>query len=369
MKILLVDPYLTPSHEAWLGSFSLLKTHEVQILTLPPYHWKWRMHGGAIILAQQLAETKFRPDVVIATEMLDLNLFMAQCREVISRTSKCILYFHENQLNYPISDRDLDRQKNYDNHYAFINYTSALLADRIIFNSFYHKQSFLERLPPFLRQFPDHQLDKSVEDLEQKSSIIYPGFDALAIQRNSQFWENTTPIILWNHRWEYDKNPDSFFKILFNLSDEGLPFGLVVLGQSFSRVPPIFQRAREKLEAHILHWGFLEDRAEYYHWLWRSDIVISTSNQDFFGISVVEAIHANCYPLLPDRLAFPEHIPLHLQPRHLYRSESDLLVKLRALLTGSPHRNLKNYELSEHLRNYHYDRIAVDYEKLFERLF
>ena len=28
------------------------------------------------------------------------------------------------------------------------------------------------------------------------------------------------PLILWNHRWEYDKNPEPFFQSLFRLKDE-----------------------------------------------------------------------------------------------------------------------------------------------------
>ncbi|MBK8502133.1 MAG: DUF3524 domain-containing protein [Saprospiraceae bacterium] len=368
MKILLIDPYLTPSHETWLGCFSRLKAHEIQILTLPPYHWKWRMHGGAIILAQQFVAREFDPDVVIATEMLDLNLFMAQCRKSIRSSCRWIIYFHENQLNYPVSNQDLDRQKNYDNHYAFINYTSALVADWIVFNSRYHQNSFFERLHPFLRQFPDHQLDKSIGALEKKSSVIYPGYNAQQIEQNKRVSENTIPVILWNHRWEYDKDPDTFFNALFSLSDEGLKFGLVVLGQSFRQIPSIFHQAREKLSAHILHWGYLENRKEYDHWLWKSDIAISTSNQDFFGISVVEAIYANCYPLLPDRLAFPEHIPDHLRHRHLYSSQADLLTKLRALLTGWRADDFDNHLLKEHLQDYHYDKIAVEYEKLLEQL-
>jgi glycosyltransferase involved in cell wall biosynthesis len=271
-------------------------------------------------------------------------------------------------LNYPVSHRDLDREKNYDNHYAFINYTSALVADWIIFNSQYHQNSFFEHLTPFLRQFPDHQLDKSIADLQKKSSVIYPGFNALQIEQNVYVQQNDTPVILWNHRWEYDKDPDSFFRVLFALSEEGLQFGLVVLGQSFRRIPSIFESAREKLSAHILHWGYLEDRKEYDHWLWRSDIAISTSNQDFFGISVIESIYANCYPLLPDRLAFPEHIPDHLKSRHLYSSQADLQAKLRSLLTHWREQHFENSLLIEHLRDYHYDKIAEEYDKLFVRL-
>jgi glycosyltransferase involved in cell wall biosynthesis len=271
-------------------------------------------------------------------------------------------------LNYPVSDQDLDRLKNYDNHYAFINYTSALVADWVVFNSRYHQRSFFERLHPFLGRFPDHQLGNSIGELQKKSSVIYPGFDAQQIKQNELVTENSIPVILWNHRWEYDKDPETFFNALFSLAEEGLKFNLVVLGQSFRQIPPIFNEARGKLSAHILHWGYVKDRMEYDHWLWKSDIAISTSNQDFFGISVVESIFANCYPLLPDRLAFPEHIPDHLKPGHLYTSYDDLLSKLRAVLTSWRPHGFENHLLKDHLQDYHYDKIAVEYKKLLAHM-
>ena len=35
-------------------------------------------------------------------------------------------------------------------------------------------------------------------------------------------------------------------------------------------------------------------------------MIVSTADHEFFGISVVEAIAAGAYPLLPRRLAYPE---------------------------------------------------------------
>ena len=49
---------------------------------------------------------------------------------------------------------------------------------------------------------------------------------------------------------------------------------------------------------------------KYLKILSEADIIVSTAIHEFFGISVVEAIAAGAYPLLPKRLAYPEVLAL-----------------------------------------------------------
>ena len=58
MKILYVEPYYAGSHRQWIDSYKDYSKHEIDILSLPGKKWKWRMHGGAITLANKFLESK-----------------------------------------------------------------------------------------------------------------------------------------------------------------------------------------------------------------------------------------------------------------------------------------------------------------------
>ena len=73
MKILLVEPYHTGSHASWAEGYARYSQHQVDILSLPGRFWKWRMHGGAVTLARQFLESETQPDLILATDMLDLT--------------------------------------------------------------------------------------------------------------------------------------------------------------------------------------------------------------------------------------------------------------------------------------------------------
>jgi len=156
LKILLLEPFHAGSHKAWAEGFAANSRHKVELLTLKGRHWKWRMHGGAVTLAEKFMSSDLQPDLILATSMLDLTTFLALTRKRTAHMPVAI-YFHENQLTYPWSPRDADVQLRQDRHYGFINYTSALAADAVLFNSDYHRTSFLEALHGFLKVYPDHQ--------------------------------------------------------------------------------------------------------------------------------------------------------------------------------------------------------------------
>ncbi len=51
MKILILEPFFSGSHRQWAEGYQRHSRHEVEILSLKGRHWKWRMFGGAVSLA------------------------------------------------------------------------------------------------------------------------------------------------------------------------------------------------------------------------------------------------------------------------------------------------------------------------------
>lgn len=374
MRITIVEPYYTGSHAAWADEYASQSRHEVELLTLPGRNWKWRMHGGAVTLASRFLAGNRSPDLILATDMLDLTTFLALTRGRTSRVP-CAVYFHENQLTYPWSPGDPDQALQRDLHYPFINYTTALAADAVLFNSRYHLDSFLGALPDFLNRFPDATAPESVQRIREKSRVLPLGLDLAKLERHrpadmadaadrGEAGAKEAPLILWNHRWEYDKDPEAFFGALYQLADEGVEFRVAVLGESFGRVPAVFRQARERLGARVVAWGFQESFASYAEWLWRADILPVSSRQEFFGASVVQALYCGCAPLLPDRLAYPEHVPPEAFHAAVYREGENLVDRLRTLIGNCGEAT----RLGASVSRYDWGKLAPVYDRFFEEL-
>lgn len=372
MKIAAFEGFYGGSHRKWLDGFVRHTSHDVRVFSLPDRFWKWRMHGGAITLAKQFNDSDYTPDYLLVTDMLDLNLLLSLTRK---RTAHIpvIFYFHENQINYPWSDIDRDVKYQRDHHYGFINYASALAADKILFNSRYHMEALIEALPRFLKMFPDYQNIGTIEAIKEKSSVLPIGVELQSFDeyRNGILLDdvhrtsgevNDTPVILWNHRWEFDKNPQMFFEVMHRLQGQGLDFQIIVCGERTEMYPSIFDEIKESLKDHIIHWGYADNFEKYAELLLKSDILPVTSNQDFFGISAVEAMHCDVFPLLPDRLAFPGHIPDERKADHLFTNQNDLSERLRALLNDG----VPKACYSEWTRRYDWGEIISEYDIIFE---
>ncbi|UCG16894.1 MAG: DUF3524 domain-containing protein [Phycisphaerales bacterium] len=322
-KVLVVEPYYGGSHRAFLDALQAHSRHEFRLLTLPARKWKWRMRGAAIWFADELSHRPaMNTDLILTSDMLSV----ADLRALLPETYRNVpiaCYFHENQLTYPLSEAD---RRDY--QFGFTNLTSCLAADAVWFNSAFHRDGFLSAAGRLLTRMPDFVPTGSLDAIAAKAEVHWPPVSAppepLDVEPRAR-WPIT---ILWSHRWEYDKNPEEFFETLFRLNDAGGEFRLVLVGESFRDGPDVFRRAGERLQDKIAHCGYLEDRRDYWRWLAAADVIVSTAIQENFGISVVEALLAGCWPILPDRLSYAEILPPGARQACLYRDADHLLALL-----------------------------------------
>jgi glycosyltransferase involved in cell wall biosynthesis len=358
LNITWLDAFHGGSHAAVARGYAAHSGHRVSLLTLPiAGGWRWRMRGGAVSLARLIREQP-RPDLIVATDMLDLATFRGLSSDWLAGVPMAI-YFHENQLTYPLPEgrsRDLS--------YGWVNYTSALAADRVIFNSAFHRRAFLAALPNLLGRYHDyHELDM-IKAIERKAIVLPPGIVLPPIYEERQ--ASTPPSILWNSRWEYDKQPERFFAALEQLEHEGIAFRLIVAGEHIDPNNPEFVAARQRWAAHIDHWGYAPSREAYVALLQQADIVVSTAAQEFFGIGVIEAIACGCVPILPARLTYPELLPEAYYGDCLYQHDDDLGHHLVGAIRQLD--RLRQYDWRAIAAPYGWARMGPEYDLVFANL-
>lgn len=327
-RILFLEPYCGGSHKAFAEGLARHSEHDVELVTLPGRFWKWRMRGSAPLFARTL-EGREPPDLLLASSMLPLAEFLGLADEPLRRPPR-VLYFHENQLTYPIEDgekRDL--------HLVMTQVSSGMAADRILFNSRYHREEFLHGLPGFLRALPDRPPEGVTSLFRDRSSVIPPGVDFGSLSRSRPARDGgEPPTLLWNHRWEHDKGRDRLLDLVRRLRESRTEFRLIVTGAPEGARSDLFEELPEAAGPHLAHVGFAKSRQSYARLLASADLVISTARHEFFGISVLEAVYAGAFPLLPRALAYPEILPPDRFPACYWRDPDELFAKTRAYLRG-----------------------------------
>lgn len=302
MRVLLLSAYEAVSHRYWADSLMAnLSEMTWQTLCLPPRHFAWRIRGNPLSWWLKEQETLNQTyDVVLATSMVDLATLIGLFPH-LGRAKK-IVYFHENQFAYPESSDQMPQVEA-----KMVNIYAALAADTLVFNTAYNRDSFFGGVQTFLKKMPENlPAAKPLAALRARAHVLPVPLDPLS----SAFVSRPNPQrIVWNHRWEYDKNPEDFFNVLIALSEQGVGFELAVLGQRFRKVPAIFEKAEKKLASHIMAWG-PQPEAEYRELLATAGIVVSTTWHEFQGLAIMEAAQRGALPLVPDRLCFPELYPI-----------------------------------------------------------
>jgi len=340
-KVLLVEPWFTGSHRAWAEGFQHYSRHDVALLTRRPGGWRTTIEKSARELATAVDSI---PEVLVASSMMDLVEFqhLSGLRNVPT-----LVYLHENQLTYDRSKPDLAR--------GAINWRSVATAERIAFNSVFHLEDFFRALPAL------GMSASALAGARDRSLVLAVGIDPNLLA-GPDVRDEGPPVVLWNHRWEADKDPGAFVEAVVEIAD--VPFRLILAGEG-PRADGYAALLLERFGDRVLHAGFAP--ADLYpHLLRRSDVVVSTAHQEFFGVSIAEAMTCRAVPLVPNRLVYPELLGPELA-QCLYEPGT-LAERLRMMLTDHASRETRRPMAERAGRRFDWRQVAPRYDEVIDSM-
>ncbi|KAM6348461.1 tRNA-queuosine alpha-mannosyltransferase isoform 5-T7 [Alca torda] len=340
MSVLLIEAFYGGSHKQLMDLLQEELREDCVLCTLPAKKWHWKARTAALYFTQTVpASTNYR--ILFASSVLNLAE-LAALRPDLAKLKK-VLYFHENQLAYPVQ-----KCQERDFQYGYNQILSCLVADVVVFNSAFNMESFLTSIGKFMKLIPDHRPKDLEKIIRPKCQVLYfpvrfpdvsrfmpehklahlekvigvkrnggayrseglpgqqksgalmktsdarresglceaqPGLcttqhegppsplTAPARSGTSEASESTHPCqeedkqrltfnpcnilsgrdyqqrplhVAWPHRWEHDKDPETFFKVLLKLKEKDLPFHVSVLGEAFTEIPDVPSRKHQR---------------------------------------------------------------------------------------------------------------------------
>jgi len=370
-KILLLSGYDAASHRFWREQItSGLPQYEWTQVVLADRFFSWRARGNALTFAfehRDILQKNY--DCIIATSMVDLTNLKGFVPHLANIPT--LVYFHENQFDYPNHSSN-----KMDQNIVNLQLTSiynSLSADRVLFNSNYNRTTFFNGANVLLNKLPDGIPKRLLDKVGGSAQVVAVPIEDIIKTKTPP--KNKRIQIVWNHRWEYDKQPEVLFKALELLKADAIDFKLHVLGQSFRKVPDCFSSAKEFFCEEIETWGY-QPREKYLQILSESDLVVSTALHDFQGLSMLEAIARGCHPVAPNRVAYPEYISQeHLYPvsetidefQSLYQKLVELIEKFNNNERGLENSNLANNKITP-IESYFQSNLIAEYQSQIEEL-
>ncbi len=380
-KALLLSTYDAESHQHWHQFLTnSIKEYDWTVISLPARHFFWRIRSNGLSLAlHHRKRLSAGYDVLVATSMVDLATLRGLVPELA--TVPALVYFHENQFEYPLRYAALEQRLL---NAQLSSIVTALSANRVLFNSEYNRHTFLSGTRKFIKRMPDGMSPDILSHIKRKSAVLpVPIATKTDVHSNISFCTTKSGKgkdincvdLIWAHRWEYDKQPEIFFDALeklYNMPDFKvlrLDVRLHIMGQSFRKMPDCFKQAKNRSRHNIETWGY-QKRDEYYRILTDSDFVISTALHDFQGLGMLEAIHRGCIPVAPNRVAYPEYIPAAmLYETGLPDQESTALAnKLCQMLTSHQREHTGVLQAVPDVSAYLHDQLISRYEDEIQSL-
>ncbi|WP_423222436.1 tRNA-queuosine alpha-mannosyltransferase domain-containing protein [Candidatus Amarolinea aalborgensis] len=137
MRIWLLEPYFTGSHQAWAVGFARHSQHQVDLLTMAGRFWKWRMTGALELAASPSTPGGRRCARPAAGERHGQPACAAgPGAPALSAAHRLLCTREPVDVSCLRAGRDLS--------YALINLLSMAAASRVCFNSRFHLESWFE---------------------------------------------------------------------------------------------------------------------------------------------------------------------------------------------------------------------------------
>ena len=239
-----------------------------------------------------------------------------------------IVYFHENQLVYPNR-----HTAEWDFQFPLTNITSALAAERCVFNPRWNRERFVDETPAVPRaSSPDHHPKGVAEAIAAKSLGARSAVRPHGFRRDRRHSWGTSRGSSGLIAGSTTRIPRRSSRQSATLAEEGLEFEVAVADRRFATSRRRSWRPRQRLGSRLVHLGEPESREAYARLLAGCDVAVSTAVNEFFGIAMVESAYAGCLPLVPDRLFLPELYP----PSMRYAAEERARLRLARAVCERP---------------------------------
>uniref|UniRef100_A0A4W3IRX3 tRNA-queuosine alpha-mannosyltransferase n=2 Tax=Callorhinchus milii TaxID=7868 RepID=A0A4W3IRX3_CALMI len=164
MSVLMIEAFYGGSHKQLLD----LLQEEIEgcaVFTLAAKKWHWRARTAALYFMETVPPSdNYR--VLFTSSVLNLAELVA-LRPDLAKLKK-VLYFHENQLVYPVR-----KSQERDFQYGYNQVISCLVADMVVFNSEFNMESFLTSIGSFMKLIPDHRPKELEQLIRPKCQVLY----------------------------------------------------------------------------------------------------------------------------------------------------------------------------------------------------
>ncbi|XP_042716823.2 tRNA-queuosine alpha-mannosyltransferase isoform X8 [Chrysemys picta bellii] len=380
MSILLIEAFYGGSHKQ-LADLLQEEIEECVLYTLPAKKWHWRARTAALYFMQTVpANANYR--ILFASSVLNLTELIA-LRPDFGKLKK-VLYFHENQLTYPVQ-----KCQERDFQYGYNQILSCLVADIVVFNSAFNMESFLTSIGKFLKLIPDHRPKDLEKIIRPKCQVLHfpirfpdvsrfmPEHKLAHLEKITGFRGNEDTYLFRCLPFQQKyRATGSLMKTSSSSPESGLceaQSGLCTTQQERLQYPLTSLEKLNKSKASASTNQEVPCQEDKQHVTFNPCNLLSGTDYQQRPLHIVwphrwiEAVYCGCYPLCPNALVYPEIFPaeyLYSTPeqlfkrlqnfckrpdivrKHLYKGEMDqfswaaLRGKFRSLLTTEPREDL-----------------------------